>query len=177
MKTSDIVTATFSDPHTARAAFDHFRSEGYGEDELNLLMSEKSQAMVFAEGMEAPQALGAGRDKSQIAETAAGAAIGSMLGMAAGVAMAVLIPGMGLVLLGPMAAALAGAGTGAAAGGTWAAFRHFGIEERDHESTHRFIEQGGVLLGVALKGVGVDRVREELIAAGGTNIRVHHYHD
>lgn len=170
---TQVVTATFHDAQQARDTYDGFRSRGYSEEEINLLMSEETQTKVFAEGVYPPRAIGPGRGRAQITETAAGTAVGSVAGLAAGLAISVALPGLGLVLLGP----LAGAGTGALAGGAIAALHGMANAREEEKAVHEVLDKGGVILGVVPKKDDVNAVREQLIKSGGTDIRIHHYDD
>jgi hypothetical protein len=168
-----VITATFSDAEKARQLYDHFRGRGYSEDEINLLMSESTQTQVFAAGVHPPQAMGPGHGRSQIAETAASTAVGSFAGLAAGLAISAALPGLGLVLLGP----LVGAGTGAMAGGAVGALHGLAVAREEEKAVHDVLDNGGVLLGIVPKDGDVDGVRKELIEHGAVDIRVHNYND
>jgi len=58
------------------------------------------------------------------------------------------IPGLGLVIAGPLAAAAAGAGAGAATGGLLGALVGWGIPEERVKHYESGIKQGGILMGV-----------------------------
>jgi uncharacterized membrane protein len=59
----------------------------------------------------------------------------------------VAIPGLGLVVSGPIAAALAGAGAGAATGGLVGAMIGLGIPEDRAREYERGVQNGGVVVG------------------------------
>ena len=104
------VIATFDTPISAQAALDRLSINGITAEDVTVMVSEQTRNAHFA------------IDKgTKLAEGAAGGgAIGGTLGaIAAGIAAigAITIPGAGLFAAGPLIAALAGAGTGAAAGG------------------------------------------------------------
>jgi stress response protein YsnF len=78
----------------------------------------------------------------------AGAAVGGLAGFVAGLT-ALTIPGIGPVLaLGPLGAALAGAGAGAVAGGGVGALVKMGVPEKDAHYYSEGIKRGGVLVTV-----------------------------
>jgi hypothetical protein len=59
-----------------------------------------------------------------------------------------VIPGLGLVVAGPLAAALAGGGAGAAGGGLIGALVGWNIPEERVKHYETGIKQGGILMGV-----------------------------
>ena len=59
-----------------------------------------------------------------------------------------LIPGLGLVVAGPLAAGLAGAGAGSIAGGLVGALIGWGIPEEHAKQYESIVESGGILIGV-----------------------------
>jgi hypothetical protein len=59
-----------------------------------------------------------------------------------------VLPGLGLVIAGPIAAGLAGAGAGGAAGGLIGALIGWGIPEERVKEYEAGIRQGGILMGV-----------------------------
>jgi hypothetical protein len=104
-----------------------------------------------------------------------GAAIGGGIGAALAAIFAVgsnvVVPGLGLVIAGPIAGALAGAGAGAATGGLVGALVGAGIPKDRAEAYDRGVKSGGIVLGT--------RARDEKHAAelerdfgqyGGTNV-------
>jgi hypothetical protein len=73
-----------------------------------------------------------------VAVSAAIAAVGTTL----------VIPGLGLVLEGPIAAAIAGAGAGAATGGIVGALVGWNMPEERVKEYDEGIRNGGILMGV-----------------------------
>lgn len=74
-----------------------------------------------------------------------------MVGIAAAVAAIgsnLVIPGLGLVVAGPLAAGLAGAGAGAGAGGLIGALVGWNIPEERVKHYEAGLKDGGILMGV-----------------------------
>jgi hypothetical protein len=83
------------------------------------------------------------------------------------------LPGLNLVLAGPIAAALAGAGASAATGGVIGALIGAGIPEYRAEVYEAGLRSGGILLGVEAKSdEEIDKLEELLEALGGEHVRV-----
>ena len=79
---------------------------------------------------------------------AIGGALGAIVGGIAAIGTNVIIPGLGLVVWGPIAAALAGAGAGGATGGLLGALVGWGIPEEHAKVYDEGIRSGGTVLGV-----------------------------
>ena len=102
---------------------------------------------------------GAALTTSEHGDTAKGAAIGAVAGLAAGL-LALTVPGIGLVLAaGPLALAIAG---GAIAGGVYGSLMDIGIEERHARAYEERIRGGHVLLTALVPGLDQQRVRDVL---------------
>ena len=149
MATEDrYLTGVFPDRESAENAYQGALDRGYDKDEVNLIMSDEARERHF--GTEAGRATELGNKATEGAGVGAG--IGGALG-AAGAALAavgtsVAIPGLGLVIAGPIAAALVGAGAGGAAGGLVGALVGWGIPEERIKKYESSIKEGGILMGV-----------------------------
>ena len=114
------------------------------------------------------------RTSSKVGE---GAAIGAGLGGAAvaliaglGAVGVVASGGLGLVAVGPIVAALAGAGAGAAAGGLVGGLVGLGIPEHEAKYYDGAIQKGGVLVGVRADGERRDLARSIMKDCGAETI-------
>src|SRR5262245_20252134 len=98
-------------PAEAEVAIQRIMDLGYGREDISLIMSEDTQRRHFAIKSGTQAAAGAG----------VGGAVGGVMGAAiaaiAAVGTTLALPGLGLVVAGPIAAALVGAGAGGATGG------------------------------------------------------------
>ena len=74
--------------------------------------------------------------------------MGAIAAAIAAIGTSLVIPGLGIVIAGPAAAALAGAGAGAAAGGIVGALVGWGIPEERVKHYEAGIKKGGILMGV-----------------------------
>jgi hypothetical protein len=80
-----------------------------------------------------------------------GAGVGAVTGgvlAAIAAAATVAVPGLGLVVAGPIAAALAGAGAGAVTGGAVGALVGAGIPEDRMKEYETGLKEGGIVMGV-----------------------------
>jgi hypothetical protein len=145
--TGMMVTGLFPDRASAERAYQSAASRGYGKDDVNLLMSDETRKRHFAAsgaqtdlGNKAAEGAGVGG--------AIGGAVGAVLGAIAAVGTSIAIPGLGLVIAGPLAAGLAGAGAGALTGGLVGALVGWGIPEAHAKRYEAGIKSGGIVMGV-----------------------------
>src|SRR5919197_4188468 len=118
-----LVTGLFKSRAAAEAAVDALIKRGYTRDEISVLMSDATRSKEFAVATKTHAADGAGIGG------AVGGTIGAVLAAIVATGANVIIPGIGLVVAGPIAAALAGLGAGAATGGIIGALIGAGIPE------------------------------------------------
>src|SRR5690554_7580856 len=110
------LTGSFNDPKSAEEAYNKLRERGYNDNQINIIMSEDSRKKYFRNDPTKDSGL-----KNKAKEGAgAGATVGGVIGATAGIIAAigtsVVIPGLGLIISGPIAAGLAGAGAGSITG-------------------------------------------------------------
>lgn len=159
-----LVTALFHDRDHAERAFQLLRERGYGGDDVNVLMSDGTRKRLFDEGSasrvhatDAAIPIVTERGNKSAKGAGVGSAIGGTLGAIAAALAAVgtslAIPGLGLVVAGPIAAALAGAGAGGATGGLLGALVGAGIPEERVRHYEAGLARGGILLGVQARSL------------------------
>jgi hypothetical protein len=149
--TNRLITGVFRDSTAAEAAFQVAVARGYARDEIHLITSEATRNRYLpnsvlnnVDNRELP---------SEVAEGvgvggAIGGALGAIAGALAAVGTSLVIPGLGIVVAGPIVAALAGAGTGGAAGGLIGAMVGFGVPE-DHAKVYEdAVKEGHIVISV-----------------------------
>jgi hypothetical protein len=141
-----MLTGMFRDRDSTEGAYRSLRDRGYTDDEINVLMSDETRDKYYSsgdtelEGNKALEGTGAG--------AAIGGTLGAIIGGIAAIGTNVLIPGLGLVVWGPIAAGLAGAGAGGLTGGLVGALIGWGIPEDRAKEYETGIREGGTVLGV-----------------------------
>lgn len=141
-----MVTGLFRDRDSAERAYQSVSSRGYSSGDVNIAMSDDTRKKYFSGtattelGNKAAEGAGVGG--------AIGGTIGAIAAAIAAVGTSLVIPGLGIVIAGPAAAALAGAGAGAAAGGLLGALVGWGIPEERVKHYEKGIKEGGILMGV-----------------------------
>ncbi len=140
-----MVTGLFRDRASAERAYAATATLGYTRDEVNLVMSDATRQRHFADtdselGSKAAEGAGVG--------AGIGGVVGAVLGAVAALGTTLVLPGLGLVVAGPVAAALAGAGTGGIAGGLVGALVGMGMPHERLKEYEEGVRQGGVVMAV-----------------------------
>lgn len=155
MSSETVVVAMFDRPEDARSAYRSLRNRGVPEENLNLVMSDKTRAAHFVsdvpnvENTKQPPPPAQGQGVNGTATAALGTAVGAGIGTA-------ILPGLGTI---------AGAATGGSIG---AFFGLIGVDGTDQ----RTIASGGVMLGVKFhpNSQGKEEIIKELRDRGAKQI-------
>lgn len=148
-KTKDggMLTGMFRDRESTEHAYNTLQERGYTKDDINPLMSDETRKKYFSGNVKDTEigtkaAEGAGK----------GSAIGSIVGAIAGVIAAIgtslVIPGLGIIIAGPIAVGLAGAGAGGITGGIIGALVGSGIPEERAKLYESGIKDSQIVMGV-----------------------------
>jgi len=166
MAKARLVTALFKSKIAAESAVDALMKRGFSRDDISVLMSDATRSKEFALQTRSHAADGLGIGG------AVGGAVGAVLAAIVAVGTTLFLPGINLVIAGPIAAALAGAGAGGATGGLIGALIGAGIPEYRAKVYERGIKGGGILIGVeARDDEEVDRIEDLLTELGGEHVR------
>src|SRR5947199_4956150 len=141
----NFVTGIFKTRAAAEAAVDAIIKRGYTRDDISVLMSDSTRDKEFAVQTRSHAADGLGIGG------AIGGTVGAVLLAIAAVGTSIAIPGLGLFVAGPIAAALAGAGAGGATGGLIGLLVGTGIPEHRGKVYDTGVRGGGILLGIEAK--------------------------
>ena len=141
-----MLTGMFADRESAERAYNALHERGYTNDDISMIMSDKTRKTHFADDGETEigtkAAEGAGKG------SAIGGAVGAIAGIVAAIGTSIAIPGLGIVIAGPIAAGLAGAGAGGITGGIIGALVGSGIPEARAKLYESGIKKGNIVLGV-----------------------------
>ena len=145
----NLVTGLYDSPDTAGKAYQDLTTRhGYKADDISVVMSDDTRKRHFGN-------VKAGEEFTDGSKAAEGAGIGGGIGLGVGAALgalvaaatAIAIPGLGLIVAGPIAGAIAGAGAGGAAGTLLGALIGAGIPEKRAAEYERGLKEGGIVLG------------------------------
>lgn len=142
-----MLTGMFRDRESTENAYTSLQERGYEKDDINLIMSDDTRKNHFSDDVEETEvgtkaAEGAGKG------SAIGGTIGAIAGVIAAIGTSLVIPGLGLVIAGPIAAGLAGAGAGSITGGVIGALVGSGIPEARAQLYESGIKEGNIVIGV-----------------------------
>lgn len=143
-----MMTGMFKDRESAEKAYKSLDTRGYKKDDINVIMSDKTRDTHF-KGDTVETELGNKAAEGAGVGSAVGGTVGAVLGALLAIGTSVLIPGLGLVIAGPLAAALVGAGAGGATGGIVGALIGSGIPEEQAKLYESGIKEGGIVMGVS----------------------------
>jgi hypothetical protein len=156
------VIATFDTRAQAEHALSQLVASGFGTEKISMLMSEPARIRELGAVGPTP-AEGAG----------VGGMLGGVLGALAGGLVAVgslVLPGIGLLAVGPLVAAFAGAGAGGAAGTMIGGLVSFGLCESEATATHDAIGKGKILVAAHVAPEDAARAVAVLTADGGASV-------
>jgi uncharacterized protein (TIGR02271 family) len=139
------VVGLFDDRAAAQNAVRELTAEGFRGDEVSLVSKKPDGKGVEVEYVEED-------GHKQVEDMAKGAGTGAAIGAGAALLLsltALSIPGIGPVLAaGPLAALIAGAGVGAAAGGLVSGLTRLGIQDDEAQTYAEGLKRGGTLVTV-----------------------------
>jgi uncharacterized protein YjbJ (UPF0337 family) len=169
----NLVTGLYTTPEHAGRAYDDLTTrQGYKPDDVSVLMSEDTRRRHFGDvtpgtefktGSKAAEGAGVGG--------ATGLGVGAALGALLAAATSIAIPGIGLLVAGPIAGAIAGAGAGGAAGTLIGALIGAGIPEERAKVYDRGIREGGIVLGTRARDEAhAAELERDLTTHGGRDI-------
>jgi hypothetical protein len=173
-----MVTGVFRSKADADRAYDSLIRRGYADSEINVLMSDRTRTSYYP----TTTTTGAGRqaDKQEAGTLAVegmgvggaiGTAVGATLAAIAAVGTSLVIPGLNLVIAGPIVAALAGGGAGAVTGGLVGGLTGLGFTEENAEAYHAALREGGVVLGVIPRNsTEANEIEKEFKNCHGENV-------
>ncbi len=147
-RSNRMLTGLFRDRESAERAYGSLESRGYSKDDVNLLMSDDTRKKYFSDTDAGDTELGSKALEGAGVGSAIGGTVGAVLAAIAAIGTSVILPGLGLIVAGPIAAGLAGAGAGGLTGGLVGALVGSGIPEDRAREYERGIKEGGIVMGV-----------------------------
>lgn len=139
-----IMSALFRDRDDAEKAYQEILDRGFTRDQISVLMSDEARqrfgsTTTRVETTKAAEGTGVG--------AVIGGTLGAIIGAIAAIGTNVVLPGLGLVVAGPLVAALVGAGAGGATGSLVGALIGWGIPEETARGYEEGLREGGIVLG------------------------------
>jgi hypothetical protein len=140
-----MLTGMFSDRESLERSYNKLAERGYTKEDINLVMSDETRKKHFAHdetelGNKAKEGAGKG--------SIIGGAVGTAVGVIAALGTSLVLPGLGLIVAGPIVAGLAGAGAGTITGGLIGALIGAGIPEDRAKLYETGVKDGRIIMGV-----------------------------
>lgn len=146
----DRIDRVFNDTHSANLYYDKLIDMGYSTDDITVLMSKDTKEKFYKGNPHIEENSDAAL-KGAGAGSAIGGTVGAIVGAIAAIGSSLVIPGLGLAIAGPLAAAFAGAGVGGAGGALIGALTNAGLSDSASTEYVKAIEQGKVIISVEPK--------------------------
>lgn len=146
-----VLTGMFRDRESTENAYNSLNERGYSKDDINMVMSDDTRKNHYNTDADGDTEIGSKAAEHAGKGSAIGGTIGAIVGVIAAIGTSVLIPGLGILIAGPLAAGLAGAGAGGIAGGVIGALVGSGIPEDRAKLYESGIKDGNVVLSVTPK--------------------------
>ena len=143
-----VVTAMFNDHQDAERAYSSARDRGYADDDVSVIMSDETRDRHYGDKEHVDTELGNKAAEGAGVGGAIGGTVGGIAGALAAVGTSLALPGLGLVVAGPLAAALAGAGAGGLGGSLLGGLIGAGIPEERVKRYEEGVKEGGIVMGV-----------------------------
>lgn len=164
------VSGLFMSRELAEKAIDAIERLGYDRKHFNVMMSRETHDRDFTRnrmetelGNKALEGAGVGG--------AVGGTLGAMLAALAAVGTTLALPGLGLIIAGPIVAGLAGAGAGGFTGGLIGALVGAGIPEERVKEYDEGLRGGGILISVVPNSnLDGERIAGAWTLLGGVNV-------
>lgn len=147
-KKVNLLTGTFKDRSSAEKAYNRLYERGFTDDEINIMMSEETRRKYFDKDKTEETKFGNKAREGAGAGSAIGSTLGATFGIIAALGTSFFIPGLGVIVAGPLAAGLAGAGAGGLTGGIVGALIGSGIPEERAKKYEKDIRDGNIVMGV-----------------------------
>jgi hypothetical protein len=165
-----MVTGLFRDSESIERAYQSVAQRGYDIGDINIVMSDDTRKRYFSDDRQINTELGSKAAEGGELGGPIGGTIGTLIPvLAAGAVLA--LPGMGLILAGPIAAALAGAGVAGLAVGLIGALSDWGIPEERVQQYEAGIHDGGILMGVKPRSnQDAQYIEQQWKASGGQHV-------
>lgn len=150
-----VITGAFDSTIKSRAAINELYTRGVRQETVSVMMPKASQDEFtrIDKNTKAPEGAAIGG--------AAGLGIGALAAGLTAVAT-VILPGVGLVAAGPIAAALAGAGAGGAVGGAVGGLIGYGMTEHEAKLGEEVLKKGGILVMVSTNNKEEQKIAEDV---------------
>ena len=189
------VVGVFRNRMDADSCFNELLLRGFNPSDVNVMMTDQTRERDYAwdqfspshavdidtndeEGTTVTRRVGRNSGSAAGSMAAQGVGVGGSIGTAVGATVAAIaavgtslvIPGLNLIVAGPIVAALAGGGAGAIAGGLVGGLVGLGIPEQDAQVYNKALQLGGVVMSVEVADADVQEIVDLMIDHSGEQV-------
>ena len=166
-----MVTGLFKDKTSAECAYNALSERGYDKDGADVMMSDQTRDKYYSGANAEDTELGSKALEGSGTGAAIGGTLGAIIAGIAAIGTSVLLPGLGLIVAGPLAAALVGAGAGGLAGGLVGALIGAGIPEEHAAAYEEGVKSGGIVIRATPRTAeDAEFIESKFKSCGGTQI-------
>lgn len=140
----NMVTAMFTSKEDTENVCRALHQQGYSDKEISVIMSEETHTKYFSEGSN----LGSKVIKGAVKGTAIGGIAGAIAGAISAIGTTFTLPGLGIVVAGPLAIGIGGALAGGATGGLTGSMIGAGFAEERAMFYEPHIKSGNIVVAV-----------------------------
>ncbi|MBA3813129.1 MAG: hypothetical protein H0X26_01340 [Alphaproteobacteria bacterium] len=145
------LTGLFKNPLNAEYVYADLLNRGFKKEDITLMMSEETHQRYLTNKDIETTDLGSKSLEGMGVGGAIGGTVGAVVAGIAALGTSLIIPGLGIVVAGALAAGLAGAGVGAVTGGLVGALVGLGLSDEQAKEYDAGIKAGGVVIGVTTR--------------------------
>lgn len=145
------VTGLFNDQDSAERAYKTALESGYSRNDIDVIMSEETREKYYGKNTTLETEVGNKAAEGAAIGGALGATVGAIAAAIAAAGTVLALPGLGLVVAGPLAAGIAGAGAGGVGAGLIGALVGWAIPEDTLKEYESGLKEGGIVIGVNAK--------------------------
>lgn len=166
-----MVTGLFKDSKSVDRAYQSVARRGYGTGDINVVMSDDTRKRYFSDDRHVGNEQGSKAAEGGELGGPIGGTIGTLIPVLAAAGAFLAFPVLGLVIAGPIAASLVGAGAAGLAVGLIGALSDWGIPEERVKQYEAGIRDGGILMGVKPRSDEDARyIEKQWKASGGQHV-------
>lgn len=166
-----MITGLFSDGPGAERAYQACLERGYEIGEVNVVMSDDTRKRLHADGNDTTTLLAGSKAEGGELGGPKGGRIEILVTVFAAVGAVLVLPALGLVAAGPIAAAVAGAGAAGLAAGLMGTLGDWGIPQERVHHYEAGIRAGGILVMVEVRSDETAReIEQQWKAIGGRDV-------
>ncbi len=157
-----LLTSVYADPKAAERTYNTLINKGYNKNDISVIMSDQTRDRYFLNADLPKNNLGTKTTEGMGVGGTIGGTLGALTAAIAAVGTILAVPGLGLIVSGPLAASFAGAGAGGAVGTLVGALVGSGFSNEHSKQYEEEIKSGKILIVVKTSKDNYNNLENEL---------------